>query len=350
MHKTAFIWSDKYSLYSFPGNHPFKAMREFMTKKLLEERLAFLSIDMIEPPLIPEEILYLVHDKDYVRLVKEMDEKGNGLLDEGDTPAFKGIFEGALIRTSGTLYAMKLLMDGKYEHTVNIGGGFHHAKRNKAEGFCVFNDLALAIKIGEEKFNRIALVDIDGHHGDGTQEILKDDPKSLKISLHMFHPNFFPGTGNLNEIGEAEGEGSIINIPLPPGTGDDAYIFAFREIVIPSIERFKPEVILIMNGGDSHYNDPLVELKLSTYGYLEVIKELHTLAHKYADGRILMTGGGGYNYDATAREWTVTVAEIAGIYDTEYEILHDPEKTTSNDLVWNKVKDFVKKVKEIHGL
>ncbi len=350
MHKTAFIWSDKYSLYSFPGDHPFKSVREFMAKKLLEERSAFLTIDILEPPLIPEELLYLVHDKGYVEFVKRMDEKGSGLLDEGDTPAFKGIFEGALVRTSGTVYAMRLLMEDKYNHVINLGGGFHHAKRDKASGFCVFNDLALAIKIGEEKFNKIALVDIDGHHGDGTQEILRDDPKSLKISLHMFHRNFFPGSGNVDEIGESEGRGYTINIPLPPGTGDDAYLYAFNEIVVPAVKRFEPEVVVIMNGGDSHFTDPLVGLKLSTHGYLEVVKSLHDLAHKYSNGRLLMTGGGGYSYDATAREWAITTAEIAGIYDIEFEVLHDQEKTTSSNFVWDRVKDVVKRVKEIHNL
>jgi len=165
----------------------------------------------------------------------------------------------------------------------------------------------------------------------------------------MFHPNFFPGSGDVNEIGVGKGEGYTINIPLPPGTGDDGYLLAFDEIVIPVIERYKPELIILITGGDSYFNDPLVELKLSTHGYLDVVTKVHHLAHKYSSGRLIMLGGGGYNYDATARIWTISIAEIAGIYDLEYETLHDPFSTKSSQFVMEKIRSTIDRIKKIHS-
>jgi len=350
MHKTAFVWDDRYLEYSFPGDHPFKSLRESMTKKLLEERGAFHHIDLVHPNIISEDLLYIVHSKEYVEFVKEKSKEGKGFLDQGDTPAFKGIYEAVLVRVSGTITAFELVKDGKYNHAINIGGGFHHAKRSSASGFCVFNDVALAIKIAEKYFNRIALIDIDGHHGDGTQELLYDDPHVLKVSLHMYHPRFFPGTGGEEEMGENEGKGYTINIPLPPGTGDDMYLYAFKEIVVPKVEEFKPDIIFLLNGGDSYYEDPLVELKLTTKGYLEVVRIVHELAHKLSNGRLIMTGGGGYNYEATARIWALSIAEIASLDFTEFENLEDCCMIASREFVKNKVIEIVQKLKKIHGL
>ncbi|MEM0188335.1 MAG: acetoin utilization protein AcuC [Saccharolobus sp.] len=350
MHKTAFIWSDNYYNYSFPGDHPFKSLRESITKKLLEERGAFHYITLVEPKPISEDVLHIIHSREYIELVKAKSREGEGYLDDGDTPAFKGIYEAALSRVSGSITALELIENGQYEHAINIGGGFHHAKRDKASGFCVFNDVALIAKLSERSFSRITIIDIDGHHGDGTQELLYDDDKVLKISLHMYHPNFFPGSGNIDEIGVGRGKGYTVNIPLPPGTGDDGYLIALNEVVIPIIDRYKPNLIIQVTGGDSHFNDPLVELKLSTHGYLDIVSKVHKMAHDYASGRLIVLGGGGYNYDATDRVWSIITAEIAGIYNFEYEILHDNSYTVSSKFVIEKIKNIISQLKKIHSL
>ncbi len=349
-HKTVFIWSDSYYDYSFPGDHPFKSIRESLTKKFLEQMGLFHQISQAQPEQIGEEVLLEVHSKEYVEMVKKMSERGFGMLDEGDTPAFKGIFEASLVRVAGNLKALEEIESGNFIHAVNVGGGLHHAKRSQAGGFCVFNDIAILVKEAEKRYTRVAVVDIDGHHFDGTQSLLYDDDKSLKISMHMYHRNFFPGSGNVNEIGEGRGKGMTINIPLPPGTGDDAYLMAFEEIAYPSLSRFKPDLIIMEVGGDSHFGDPLVELKLSTMGYLSVVRRVHDLAHEVSGGRLIMTGGGGYNYDATARIWTLAIAEIAGIKEMELEALHDCCSTVSTPIVMEKVKKVVEDLKRIHGL
>ncbi|WP_240931277.1 acetoin utilization protein AcuC [Acidianus sulfidivorans] len=331
--------------YSFPLDHPFKSLRESIAKKLMEERGFFHYIDIVTPKPADDQELEKIHDPQYIKFVKEMSQKGTGYLDNGDTPAFKGIYEAAKLRVGGSIKALEMIESG-YDFAINIGGGFHHAKRSSAEGFCVFNDVALVSKLAEKKY-KVAIIDIDGHHGDGTQELLYDNNRVLKISLHMYHKNFFPGSGNYDEIGEGNGKGLTLNVPLPPGTADDAYIYAFKETVIKKLRKFKPELVIIVEGGDSHFGDPLVELKLSTKGYHEVIKKI---LDTVGNSKIILLGGGGYNYDATARVWTISIAEIAGIYSPEVDILQDCCYTASTNFVMNKVKDVVEKIKEIHNL
>jgi acetoin utilization protein AcuC len=349
MHRTAFVWDDLYLNYSFPGDHPFKSLRESMARKYMEERGFFHVVEVVRPDPPEEDILTEVHSPEYVDFVRAMSELGEGLLDYGDTPAFKGVYESALMRVMGSVTGVRLLARG-YDHSVNLGGGLHHAQRSAASGFCVFNDVAIAVKQAEKLLGRVAVVDIDGHHGDGTQALLYEDPKSLKVSLHMYHRGFFPGTGNIDEIGEGEGRGLTVNVPLPPGTGDDAYLYAFDNVVIPALEKFKPDIIVIQEGGDSHMSDPLVGLKLSTRGYLEVIKRIHSFSHNKSTGKILMLGGGGYDYDATARVWTISTAELSGIDPMEVESLHDCCLTSSSAFVMERVREVVKKLRDIHGL
>jgi len=347
LRKTVFIWNENYLEYSFPGDHPFKSLRESMAKKLMEERGFFHEIDLENAEPVTESLLEKIHDKEYIEFVKKKSLEGKGYLDDGDTPAFKGIYEAAILRVGGSVKALEMIEKG-YDVAINLGGGFHHAKKSSASGFCVFNDVALIAKLAEKKY-KIAIVDIDGHHGDGTQQLLYDDNRVLKASLHMFHRNFFPGTGNYDEIGEGKGKGFTINVPLPPGTADDAYISAFKEVVVKKLEKFKPELIIIVEGGDSHFDDPLVELKLSTKGYSEVINEILSIARRFSS-KIILLGGGGYNYEATARIWTITTAQLAGLDMSEVDLLHDCCVTSSTNFVKEKVNKVIKKLKEIHGL
>jgi len=347
MHETAFIWSDGFLNYSFPGDHPFKSYREKKVRELLDVTGLSNFVTLIEPDPPTEDQVLSVHDREYVNLVKTLSIKGEGLLDSGDTPAFKGIFEASLLRVSGTITAVRLIAEGKFVHAFNVGGGLHHAKKNSASGFCVFNDVAIGVKKAEKKFDRVAIVDLDGHHADGTQQLLYSDPRSLKVSLHMYHRGFFPGTGDVDESGEGEGENLTVNVPLPPGTGDEAYLLAFDEIVMPRLRAYSPQLIFVVLGGDSHYSDPLVELKLSTHGYMQVLKKIHSFAESRSGGRLILLGGGGYNYDATARIWTLGLAEILGIDNDSIRSLHDPFPTTTIPFTYNKVLQVIERLKEL---
>jgi acetoin utilization protein AcuC len=184
----------------------------------------------------------------------------------------------------------------------------------RASGFCVYDDPAVAIAwLLTHGCDRIAYVDVDVHHGDGVQTIFWNEPRVLTISLHQFGAWFFPGTGDLHERGGPDAPGTAINVPLPPGTGDDAWLEAFRTVVPRAVTAFRPDVLVTQLGCDTHVSDPLAELRLTTRTYREVAAELHRLAHSAARGRWVATGGGGYQWARVVpRAWTIAFAEVCG--------------------------------------
>lgn len=306
-----------------------------------------------------EEDLLLVHTKEYIDFVRKMSKIGTGFLDYGDTPAYKGIFELSCLRTGASLLAIDLVMNEEVNHAFNPGGGFHHADKDSAGGFCVFNDVVIGVKYIERKYDvrKIAIVDIDGHHADGTQKILYEEPV-LKISLHKYEPFFYPGTGGIEEIGIGKGRGYSVNIPLPSNTYDEAYLYAFKEIVPPLIKAYDPEILIHQFGVDGHYLDPLVGLSLTTRAYQEVSEIVHKLAHETADGRYVILGGGGYNPDNVARCWSIMFVRISEALPEEsiekFELLHDKVELNKDKRLFDEVKERVKLIKEkvfpIHGL
>ena len=355
---TAFIYHPDYLRYQFGPSHPFKPIREKYTLDLLRELRVFDGkVKYYEPTPANEEDLLLVHSKEYVDFVKRMCEQGYGYLDYGDTPAIKGLYEGACSVVGGSILGAKLLMDGDVSHAFNPGGGLHHAKQDSASGFCVFNDVAITTRFLKKTYGlkKIAIVDVDGHHGDGTQEILYSEPV-LKISTHRI--GIFPGTGYVDEVGVNAGKGYSVNIPLPRGADDKAYLYAFNEVVPPLIEMYKPEMIINQFGVDGHYQDPLVGLALTTGIYQEVSRIIHDLAHKFSGGKLLILGGGGYNVHNTTRCWAtmfVTVSEaLPETSKKKYRELLDKKILIPNRGALDTVRKTVEKIKRdifpIHGL
>ena len=321
--RSAFLYSDKYILYDFGPKHPFKPYRWRLTLNILKKLEAFNkdNVDLIEVEDFDENILRLVHDSKYIEFVKNMCKRGYGYLDYGDTPARRGVFEGALARVWGSVKAVELLAKGEYNHVFNFGGGLHHAGPNYASGFCVFNDIAIAIRYLQKKYKyrRIAVMDIDGHHGDGTQKIFYRE-KILTISIHRYDGFFFPGTGNWDEIGEDEGEGYSINIPLPMGVGDDLYIRIFADTIFPILKKYLPQVIVMQFGVDGYIGDPLVGLRLTSNTYKYIACKIHDLAHELCNGKVLITGGGGYLPEITARIWALIFLIFSGSDESTIDI------------------------------
>ncbi len=356
--KSAFIYSKEYLKYQFGPRHPFTPARYGQVLDRLKRMNVFNhKAVLVNPNTATREQLLLVHTQDYLDFVRTTCAQGIGLLDHGDTPAVQGLFEGACTVVGGSTLGAELLAKGLYAHAFNIGGGLHHAKADSASGFCIFNDIAVAIRWLQKRHSirKIAVIDIDGHHGDGTQEILYHEPV-LKVSFHRI--GIFPGTGYTDEIGEGEGRGYTVNIPLPGGTGDDAYLYAFGEILPPLLEWFHPEIILVQFGIDGHINDPLVGLALTTRTYTDVAESLHHLAHRLSEGRLLLLGGGGYDMDATVRSWTLAFGIISGtLQETSpaYAQLLDRDNLAYEDLqAGARVRRTVKEVKDtvfaIHGI
>lgn len=313
----AYVYSDEFLKYDFGPGHPLKPIRLKLTYELSRAKGLFddQKIVVVPPRTASEEELRLFHSQEYVSLVKKLSKEGHGLLDYGDTPAFKGVYEASATAVGASLDAIDAVMNGKADHGINISGGLHHAREDRASGFCVFNDPAVSIAYLKSKYHleRIMYVDIDAHHGDGVMFGFYADPGVLDVDFHEDGRYLFPGTGFTSEIGEREGEGLKVNFPLPPQTGDDPYLTGFKMIVPQLARAYRPQFIIVQCGADSHTGDLLAHLELTTRAYGEIITTMHKLAHEVASGRIVALGGGGYNVASVARCWTVVAATLGEI-------------------------------------
>lgn len=352
MEKLVLSYSDKYLDYNFGPWHPFKPYREKRLMELLSKHgLLNTYVDVVEPEPASDEDLMLVHTRDYIEYVKKASETGLGYLDYGDTPAFKGIHEAAAVRVGGTLLVTKLVHEGRYAHGFNPGGGFHHAKPSETAGFCVYNDIAIAVRwLRKRGVRRVAVVDVDVHHADGTQEVLNGEDVLL-ISTHGYDGNFYPGTGWIDEDGVGPGKGLKVNVPLPPRTGDDVYSMVVDEVIRPIIERYSPEFIILQFGVDAHAGDELGILNLTTASYIKVLNTVHEIAHKYADGRLVLTGGGGYNVWNTVKTWFLAVVLLTNPeMINKYGDYMDKEQTTTPARYYEEALYIIDAIKERFSL
>ncbi len=298
-------YSDQFLRYDFGPEHPLKPIRMMLAFKLIEEfgLLDGLKTISLEPKPASESDLNRVHSLEYIESVKsEVPDLAFGFGTQ-DTPVFEGIYTASNLLAGGSIEGARQIMREDCQ-AFNLGGGLHHAMPTIASGFCVFNDCALAICELKEKFNRILYIDIDGHHGDGVQQIFYEDPTVLTLSIHESGKYLFPGTGFIDELGVGRGRGYSINIPMPMYAGNEDYISAFEEIVPPVFEWFKPQVVVAQLGIDAHYSDPLTSLNVTMEGYAYMVERIVGLANKYSQGRLLALGGGGYNLEVVPLAWT----------------------------------------------
>ncbi|MGH9991254.1 MAG: acetoin utilization protein AcuC, partial [Nitrososphaera sp.] len=286
-------------------------------KRLQSESIANVVVE--EPMIATEEDVLSFHDKDYVELVKMASKHGGTVLDRGDTPAYKGVFEAALYTVGSTLAGLDMVVSGKdssgrsIQHAFNPIGGLHHAMRDAASGFCVFNDIGVAVIAARNRhgIKRIAYVDIDAHHGDGVFYEFEDDPLLFFADIHEDGRYLFPGTGSADETGKGLAQGTKLNIPVPPETGDDRFIAEFGRVE-KFVDDAKPQLIILQCGADSLAGDPITQLKYSARAHRHAADVLHDLAHKHCSGRIIALGGGGYNRENIGAAWTEVVKSFAG--------------------------------------
>ncbi|MEM1538088.1 MAG: acetoin utilization protein AcuC [Candidatus Nezhaarchaeales archaeon] len=315
MCKVVLVYGETYLKYDFGPTHPLRPERYRLTVELIKalDLVKHGIIELQQPRQATDDELSLVHNRDYIDFVKAASLTGYGYLDYGDTPAFKGVYEVSAYKVGGSLVAADLVMTGKCDHAFNIGGGLHHAASGRAAGFCVFNDVAITAKYLLEKYKvkRLLIVDFDAHHGDGTQEVLYNEPRALKIDLHESGRYLYPGKGFVDEMGEGDAKGFMVNVPLPPDTFNDAYLKAFDEVVVPLFKNFKPEVVIQQTGVDTHYTDILTHMALTSKGYRSYLKAMHSLVHEVG-AKYVMLGGGGYSLSAVSRVWTIATSIVAG--------------------------------------
>lgn len=316
MSLVAFIYSERFDKYSYGEAHPLKMIRLKLTYELIKsyDLLKSPNISFIESELAKEKDILCFHTKEYIEALKGIDEGDYPTnpsqfgLGYGDNPIVKGIYEGSLLSSGGSIQAARLIMDGKAKIAFNIAGGLHHAMPDRASGFCYINDPVLAIKELLKKYNKIAYIDIDAHHGDGVQHAFYDNDKALTISLHETGSFLFPGTGFSEEIGTGKGRGFSVNLPFYPGTDDETFVWGFNEIVPPLIDAYKPDAIVAQLGVDTMSTDPLTHLELTTNGFCEMVKKI-----KDFNLPLAALGGGGYNVANVARCWTLALGIFAGI-------------------------------------
>ncbi|WP_461172469.1 acetoin utilization protein AcuC [Arthrobacter sp. Z1-9] len=318
---TTVVWGTDMTAYNFGPGHPMAPERMDLTARLARS-LGLFALDHVAvaaPGVATDAELESVHSADFVAAVRRVSEdpydtdEARGLGTEDD-PAFAGMHEAAARLAGGSLLAASRILDGSALHAVNFGGGMHHAARDKASGFCIYNDAALAVqKLLDGGIGKVAYIDVDAHHGDGTESIFWDDPRVLTVSLHESGLTLFPGTGFANEIGGPKAEGTAVNIALPSGTGDAGWLRAFHAVVPQLVGAFQPEVIVSQHGCDSHRTDPLTHLNLSVDGQREAATAVGNLAARHCDNRWIATGGGGYNVlHVVPRSWSHLIAIAAG--------------------------------------
>jgi acetoin utilization protein AcuC len=274
-------------------------------------------VEVCPEPATDAEILR-AHAPEHLARVREADRRGTGFLDYGDTPAWPGVLRRATLAVGGTLRAARLVGSGEFRRAFNPAGGLHHARRNRAGGFCPFNDVVVAVRALQAEFGyrRIAVVDLDGHHGDGTEELLYAEP-ILTISLHRYGGRFYPGTGAPADVGAGAGFGYNLNVPLERGTDGETYLAVFDRWVVPALRRYLPRVIIVLVGADTHYADPLVRLGLTLPAYHALARRLAALSDELCGGKLIALAGGGYSPEHVARAWAVFVGALADAWEPE---------------------------------
>jgi acetoin utilization protein AcuC len=315
--RTAFVYDDELLKYDFGPFHPLKPERVLLTFRLVEA-LGLLDDKhscVRKPRTANLHELLLFHTYHYIKEIQQASLEGHGRLDQGDTPAFKGCYEVSSAVVGATLKALDLVMAKAFDHAFNPSGGLHHARRDRASGFCIFNDAAVGIAYLMKRYDlkRIMYVDMDAHHGDGVMYGFYDDPRLLDIDFHEDGRFLFPGTGEVTEVGEGSAKGLKINIPLPPMSSDTSYVYAFDRLVPRFAKKFKPEFIVFQCGADAHRGDSIAHLCLTTKAYEHAASVIHEIAHRACEGRLVALGGGGYNLSNTCRCWSIVYKRMADI-------------------------------------
>ena len=298
---------------SYPEDNPFKVRRAAMARKILRSMGLLTDAQERSAPAADRAALETFHTREYLDAMEAAEGGDLGVeglamgLGTADCPVFKGMVACAAAAAGATLEAARLLLAGEASVAFNPAGGLHHAGPSTASGFCYVNDVALACLKLAEHGRRVLFLDVDVHHGDGVQNAFYDRADVMTMSFHESGKTLFPGTGFPEEIGVGEGRGYSVNVPLPAGTGDDAYLAAFGELAVPLARTYNPDVIVLELGMDALAGDPLAHLALTNNAYAQVVETVMGF-----DKPILATGGGGYHPENTARGWALAWSILSG--------------------------------------
>jgi len=330
-----FYYHERYNEYDLGENHPLIGDKPRRTLNFLKKRKIDRYLEIKEPKPCEEKDLLRVHTREYIEKVRFLSRIGGYL--SIDTPAPRGIFKVASLACGGSKEGGEsLLKDSKI--SINPLGGFHHASRDASSGFCFFNDMAITIEYLRDRYRlkRFAVIDLDVHHANGTQDIYYKDPDVLLISFHQDGRTLYPGSGFIEEIGENEGKGYTMNLPFVPGSGNESYKRAFDEIVPDIVLQFKPDIIIYQSGVDTHHSDPLADILLTYHIYFYFAREIKKLSEKTCN-KLLVLFGGGYNSDASVKSYYNIVCGLLGVEEIVRE----------EDIPDTKLEITIERIKEL---
>ncbi|WP_047985119.1 acetoin utilization protein AcuC [Ornithinibacillus californiensis] len=349
-----FVFDQSLLNYHFHDNHPFNQIRLILTKELLEASNQLLPEQIITPRSATDEEIALIHDPMYIHAVKSAEQSPIerltrfGLGTE-DTPLFPNMHEASSQIVGATLTAVDAVLKNGATQAVNFAGGLHHGFKNRASGFCIYNDAAIAIKYIREFFGlKVLYVDTDAHHGDGVQEAFYDDPNVCTFSIHETGRYLFPGTGNVNERGIKEGHGYSFNLPIDAFTQDESFISIYETALREIAEFFQPDIIVTQNGADSHFFDPLTHLCGSMAIYEKIPETALEISKRYCHGRWIALGGGGYDIwrvvpRAWAQVWNIMKDEKPqnGVLPNEWINKWQKDAPTTLPLTWHDSEEII---------
>jgi acetoin utilization deacetylase AcuC-like enzyme len=341
---TGYVYDPIYLEHDLPG-HPENRERLTTILHVLEERGMLERLTPIQASAISPERLQRAHKASYVEQVKRVSQRGGGHLD-ADTYVRPASYDAALMAAGGLVEATRAVLDGEVENAFGlVRPPGHHAVRGRGMGFCLFNNVAVAAHyaLAERGLDRVLIVDFDVHHGNGTQDEFESNPGVLFISSHQYP--YYPGSGGWNETGYGKGEGSVINIPLAGGVGDEGFERILADVIGPAAWRFQPQLILVSAGYDAHWDDPLAYMQLSVSGYAAIARGLKDLGDELCEGRLVFTLEGGYHLQALAYSVLNTFAVLLG--DAEWQLVDPLGPSPRGE---RPVDDIVEKVGRIHNL
>jgi len=297
--------------YGFPDGHPLSIDRQGAFWRAACARGLDAQVSIVAPGPAARGAIERFHSADYVDRVAQASREGTGFLDAGDTPAFPGCYEVSAHLVGAALEGVDRVMRGAAARTFQPIGGLHHARRDAAAGFCVFNDLGVLIETlrSEYGLRRIAYVDVDVHHGDGVYYAFEDDPELAVADIHEDGRFLYPGTGHAHETGLAAATGTKLNLPLAPGAGDGEFFAAWAKVE-RFLERFSPEFVIVQCGADGLAGDPLADLRLTPAAHSHAIRSLRRLASRHARGRLMAFGGGGYRLENLSMAWCAVLEAL----------------------------------------
>lgn len=311
--EVAVVLGERLARYGFGDGHPFGADRHGAFVREFQQRGLDQQVKVLEPrdAIIAE--LELFHTPEHIRLVMERSQTGGGWLDGGDTPAFRGVFEAAACVVGASLTATEWMLAASHRRAFVPIAGLHHASRQHAAGFCVFNDCGVVIEHlrRDHGMARVAYVDVDAHHGDGVFYAFEHDPGVIFADLHESGQSLYPGTGAETEIGLGAASGTKLNVPLRAGSGDAEFNAVWPQL-LAHVARFEPQFFILQCGADSIAGDPITHLQFSSACHARAAADLCALADELGHGRVLALGGGGYDRGNLARAWNDVVQSLLG--------------------------------------